>query len=102
MLISHNVAASLRAETDILDGVVMESICFSVLGVLTVVFHVGTGVVDPPLFPTKMARLNLYFRTSEEDEEEEQPLFLILLIPLLPSITSLFSQRELVACEEFK
>lgn len=41
-------------------------------------FHVGTGVVDPALFPTKIARLNLYFWIKDDDEDEEQPRFLIL------------------------
>lgn len=46
-------------------------------------FHVGTGVVDPPLFPTRIARLNLYFWISEDEEDDEFPRFLILQCSLL-------------------
>lgn len=47
------------------------------------IIHVGTGVVDPAFFPTKTARLNLYFWIEDDDddedgEEDEQPRFLIL------------------------
>lgn len=38
----------------------------------------GTGVLDPPFFATKMARLNRYLRAKEDEDEEEQPRFLIL------------------------
>lgn len=48
------------------------------VGDFELVIQVGTGVVDPPLFPTRIALLNLYFWTKEDDEDDEFPLFLTL------------------------
>lgn len=62
------------------------------VGDLVLVFHVGTEVVDPPLFPTRIVRLNLYFWASEEEEEEEFPRFLILPCSLL--FASIYSAVE--------
>lgn len=45
-----------------------------------VVFHIGTGVLDPPFFPTKIALLKRYLLTKEDEEEEEQFRFLILFL----------------------
>lgn len=53
--------------------------CVGREGELVLVFHKGTGVLDPPFFPTKMALLKRYLRTKEDEEEEEQPRFLVLL-----------------------
>uniref|UniRef100_A0A2P2J2Y3 Uncharacterized protein n=1 Tax=Rhizophora mucronata TaxID=61149 RepID=A0A2P2J2Y3_RHIMU len=41
--------------------------------------HVGRGVLDPPLFPTRTALLNLYFWMIDDDEDadDEHPRFLI-------------------------
>lgn len=97
VLISHKVAASFLAES------VASLVLATVFGELLVensaqslakegdfvvaVFHVGTGVVDPAaaaLFPTKIARLNLYFWIKDDDEDDEPPLFLILQAVLLP------------------
>lgn len=87
-LISQRVAASFLAETE-------SSLSFggnwewwsggvAIEGGVVLVFHKGTGVVDPAFFPTRIALLNRYFRTRDEEEEEEQPRFLILLtIPWL-------------------
>lgn len=95
-LISHKVAASFLADTEtsldsevlVMWGGVGEGFKSSGLDKakaldLAAVFHVGTGVVDPAFFPTRIARLTLYFWTNEEDEDDEQPLFLILQPPLL-------------------
>jgi len=48
-------------------------------GEAVLVFHMGTGVLEPPFFPTKMALLKRYLLTRDEEEEEEQPRFLVLL-----------------------
>lgn len=43
------------------------------------VFQLGTGVLEPPRFPTRIALLSLYLRTKEDEEEDElPPRFLIL------------------------
>lgn len=101
-LISHNVAASFLAETESslsLEGNMEPEecnkgfvwccccCCCRWVGTegeeLVLVFHMGTGVLDPPFFPTKMALLKRYLLTKEEEEDEEQPRFLVLLLRLL-------------------
>lgn len=103
-MISHKVAASFLAETEIPFSLSLEgnpeaeeykrcSVVFSIEGeVVVLVFHSGTGVVDPPFFPTKIALLNLYLLAKEDEEDEEQFLFLVLLceISLRPSLRLLF------------
>lgn len=93
-LISHKVAASFLAETDMGSFPFPPApsslewcwpFCFfgmvaqlgDDLG-LVEVFQVGTGVLEPARFPTRMARFNLYLRTKEDEDEDEQPRFLIL------------------------
>lgn len=82
------MAASFLAETE--PSLVLETFFGeplegnSTLGIakdgdlVVAVIHVGTGVVDPALFCTKIARLNLYFWINDDDEDDEQPRFLIL------------------------
>lgn len=85
-MISHKVAANFLAETEISfallpfrGGVHLVDSAFSAeVGDFELVIQVGTGVVDPPLFPTRIALLNLYFWTKEDDEDDEFPLFLTL------------------------
>lgn len=88
-MISHKVAANFLAETEISfallpfrGGVHLVDSAFSAeVGDFELVIQVGTGVVDPPLFPTRIALLNLYFWTTEDDEDDEDdefPLFLTL------------------------
>lgn len=83
--ISQRVAASFLAETDATAAVAGESFPFAPVpaspietGGGVVVSHMGAGVVEPPRFPIRIARLNLYFLTSEDDEDDEQLRFLIL------------------------
>lgn len=92
LLISHKVAASFLAETETETSLVF--LCGEFLqnsapgianddGDLVPVFHVGTGVVDPALIPTKIARLNLYFCTKDDEEDDEPSRFRILHTLLL-------------------
>lgn len=99
-LISHKVAASFLADTDTsfplppppLEAGSLGNSAFSIANEgdldldLALVFHVGTCVLDPPRFPTRIARLNRYLRTNEDDDDDEQPRFLILhTLPVFPS-----------------
>ena len=65
-------------------------------GDFVLVFHAGTGVLEPPppprppLFPTRIARLNLYLWANDDDEDDEQPRFLILLVVVPPPLLLLF------------
>lgn len=45
-------------------------------------------MLDPALFPTKIALFSRYLLTRDEEEEDEQPLFLILHCPpFFPSMS---------------
>lgn len=103
-MISHKEAASFLAETEISFSLSLQGnpeaveykrccVVFSIEGEdVVLVFHSGTGVVDPPFFPAKIALLNLYLLAKEDEDEDEQFLFLILLceISLRPSLRLLF------------
>lgn len=99
-MISHKVAASFRADRDTclpLEEEVgtFENSAFSMAneGDLALVFHVGNGVLDPPRFPTRIARLNLYLRTKEDEDEDEQPRFLILHTLSADSAVTVFPSK---------
>jgi hypothetical protein len=61
-------------------------------GVSDDIFHVGTGVLDPPRFLTRIARFSFTLCSMEEDEDdEEHPLFRTFPPPRIKSSMLPFS-----------
>lgn len=92
-MISHSVAASFLADTESSFSLEPEEAKAALVkcsrwwwtwatvegGDPVLVFHIGAGVLQPPFFPTKMARFNRYLRAKEAEEVVEEGMRLIVL-----------------------